>query len=365
MSEQQTLSTEPNGPANFGNTKRPMPRGARGFLLLSALIAVVVIFVVLWRSFSAGETPIIDDEEPTKSGIFHTLKLPEINRAMPQQQPAPEPVSFREPEEVMLPLVLGLDQQGALPLNDVAQRRLRSPLNPTESNNAASGSNQTSAQQPQYGDAGPLADKLRPLELQPSVAGQLGDRNFLITQGTMIDCVMQTKLVTAQAGMLTCSATQDVMSANGKVVLIDAGTKFTGYQSGGITQGQVRAFITWNRLETPQGVILNLGSPGTGALGEAGVDGAIDHHFWDRFGNAILLSLVGDLGDWAANQGNRGDNNIRFSNTSDGAQEIIAKVLEHSLDIPPTLYKNQGERVGIMVARDLDFSKVYSLKTAY
>ena len=364
MSEEQTLQNELNGPADFGNTKRPMARGARGFLFLCMFAVVAVIVIVIWRSFSTEEAPIVDDNEPPRSGIFHTLKLPEIRREI-APQPAPTQQSHQEvTTDVQLPMIVGLDTVGKTPLNDVVQRRLRSPLRPTE-NDSASGSQQTATQQPHYGDAGPLADKLRPLELQPSVAGQLGDRNFLITQGTMIDCVMQTKLVTAQAGMLTCSATQDVMSANGKVVLIDAGTKFTGYQSGGITQGQVRAFITWNRLETPQGVILNLGSPGTGALGEAGVDGAIDHHFWERFGNAILLSLVGDIGDWASNQGNKGDNNIRFSNTSDGAQEIIAKVLEHSLDIPPTLYKNQGERVGIMVARDLDFSKVYSLKTAY
>src|SRR5699024_12258288 len=83
-------------------------------------------------------------------------------------------------------------------------------------------------------------------------------------------------------------------------------------------------------------------SPCTGSLGEAGVDENINHHFWERFGNAILLSLVGDLGNWTSNQGTRGDGNIRFDNTNSGAQDVIAKVLEHSVDIPPTLYKNQG-----------------------
>ena len=249
-------------------------------------------------------------------------------------------------------------------INSVDARRLRSPLR-AQSNEGQQTNTQNATSVAVNSDAGPLANQLRPLELAPSVAGQLGNRNFLITQGTMIDCVMQTRLVTAQAGMLTCNATRDVMSANGKVVLIDAGTKFVGYQSGGIVQGQPRAFVTWHRLETPTGVILNLGSPGTGSLGEAGVDGAIDHHFWDRLGNAILLSLLGDLGSWASNQGNKGDGNIRFDNTREGGQEVVAKILEHSLDIPPTLYKNQGERVGIMVARDLDFSKVYELKPTY
>jgi type IV secretion system protein VirB10 len=247
------------------------------------------------------------------------------------------------------------------PVDEVAQRRLASPLNAGAADGSAAASHPTGPSGP-LADAGPLADKLRPLELAPSVAGQLGDRNFLLTQGTMIDCTLQTKLVSTQAGFLTCLATHDVMSANGKVKLIDAGTKFTGYQSGGIVQGQARAFVTWNRLETPAGVIVNLGSPGTGPLGEAGLDGHIDNHFWQRFGNAILLSLVGDFGSWAANQGQSGSNNIRFDNTREGGQEVVAKILEKSLDIPPTLYKNQGTRIGIMVARDLDFSQVYDLE---
>src|SRR5690606_39467981 len=141
----------------------------------------------------------------------------------------------------------------------------------------------------------------------------------------MIDCTLQTKLVSTQAGLLTCLATHDVMSANGKVKLIDAGTKFTGYQSGGIEQGQGRAFITWNRLETPTGVIVNLGSPGTGPLGEAGVEGHIDNHFGERFGNAILLSLLGGLGAWAAHQGQSGDNDVRFDTAHEGTQDATAK----------------------------------------
>jgi type IV secretion system protein VirB10 len=36
--------------------------------------------------------------------------------------------------------------------------------------------------------------------------------------------------------------------------------------------------------------------------------------------------------------------------------------MEPTLNIPPTLYKNQGERVGIFVARDLDFRGVYGLE---
>ncbi|ASR90151.1 type IV secretion system protein VirB10 [Alcaligenes faecalis] len=365
ISQKNSNDVDDRGPSDTGSTRRPLPPGARGFLWLCLVISICIIAIVIWKMTGTRAEAPVENADPTNSGISNLLRLPEL-KTQPSPTPASKPdtsaidtSSKEQTGTITLPMIPSL-------INGVDARRLRSPLR------AQSNEQQQQHTQQHVGtsataqaDAGPLASQLRPLELAPSVAGQLGNRNFLITQGTMIDCVMQTRLVTAQAGMLTCNATQNVMSANGKVVLIDAGTKFVGYQSGGIEQGQPRAFVTWHRLETPSGVILNLGSPGTGPLGEAGVDGAIDHHFWDRLGNAILLSLLGDLGNWASNQGNKGDGNIRFDNTREGGQEVVAKILEHSLDIPPTLYKNQGERVGIMVARDLDFSKVYDLKPTH
>ncbi len=348
------------GPADFGDTRKSAPRGARAFLWITGLLATAITLGFMYHRYGPGdEVAPASDINTTQSGITNRLETPKLTKPVAPKQPVEEPA----PAPAPLPIIVQATPAAPTEADVIAERRLASPLQAgagEQTANAQTARTQRVASPMQ--DAGPLADKLRPLELSPSVAGQLGDRNFLITQGTMIDCTLQTRLVTTQPGLLTCLASQDVMSANGKVKLIDRGTKFTGYQSSGINQGQTRAFITWNRLETPTGVILNLGSPGTGPLGEAGVGGYVDNHFWDRFGNAILLSLIGDLGVWATNQSQRGDNNVSFDTTLNGGQEVITTILEKSLDIPPTLYKNQGERIGIMVARDLDFSQVYDLK---
>jgi len=375
MKESFPMTANEHGPAQDANpdatrlerealrldsTGRSAPRGARAFLWLTILVAIAVAVGVLMKTWGRDPGAKADNGlEAGQSGITNRLKPPRVERPAPPApppQPAPEPVAL--PSYVVPPPAPAAPP----PVDELAQRRLASPLQAGGADGSGTSNSQPDNPSGPYRDAGPLADKLRPLELAPSVAGQLGDRHFLLTQGTMIDCTLQTELVSTQPGLLTCLATHDVMSANGKVKLIDAGTKFTGYQSGGIQQGQARAFVTWNRLETPTGVIVDLASPGTGPLGAAGLDGHIDNHFWERFGNAILLSLVGDFGNWASNQGQSGSNNIRFDHTAEGGQEAIAKILERSLDIPPTLYKNQGERIGIMVARDLDFSHVYELE---
>jgi type IV secretion system protein VirB10 len=353
------------GPFDFREARKSAPRGARAFLWITGVLATAITLGFLYHRYAPSVEMIASsDLNTTKSGITNRLETPQLRKTLPARKPE-EPA---KPVPAPLPIIVQATPPAPSMADLVADRQLASPLQAGGNEQSSGNQNARQNARTQTGasamqDAGPLADKLRPLELVPSVAGQLGNRNFLITQGTMIECALITRLVTTQPGLLTCLATHDIMSANGMVKLIDRGTKFTGYQSNGMTQGQARAFVTWNRLETPTGVILNLASPGTGPLGEAGVSGYVDNHFWDRFGNAILLSLIGDLGAWATNQGQRGDNNVSFDTTLNGGQEVITTILERSLDIPPTLYKNQGERIGIMVARDLDFSLVYDLKT--
>ena len=56
------------------------------------------------------------------------------------------------------------------------------------------------------------------------------------------------------------------------------------------------------------------------------------------------------------------DSSIQINNTTGSANTAASIAVEQSINIPPTLNKNQGELVNIFVARDLDFSSVYQLK---
>ncbi|MFW7242126.1 TrbI/VirB10 family protein, partial [Serratia sp. BNK-33-a] len=99
------------------------------------------------------------------------------------------------------------------------------------------------------------------------------------------------------------------------------------------------------------------------ALGAAGVGGYVDTHFWQRFGGALMLSLVDDVARGITSQtsGSNGNNQFNFNSTGEATQNMAAEALRNTINIPPTLYKNQGEQVGIYVARDLDFSGVYDV----
>lgn len=210
------------------------------------------------------------------------------------------------------------------------------------------------------GASGALGELLKPTAAEPRSASVLPDRSYLLTKGTMIDCALQTKLDTTVPGMTSCVVTQPIYSDNGKVLLIDRGSVVTGEYQSNMRQGMARIFVLWDRVKTPNGVVVSFDSPGTDALGAGGVPGYVNNHFWKRFGGAIMLSLIQDTtAALVANQ--QSGQTIQFGNTSSATDEMAAEALKATINIPPTLIKNQGERVGIYIARDLDFRSVYEL----
>lgn len=190
-----------------------------------------------------------------------------------------------------------------------------------------------------------------------SQARPLPDRNFLITAGSFIPCVLQSAMDSSQPGYVSCVVPRNVYSDNGRVVLMEKGTKIVGEYQGGLNRGQYRLFVLWTRAVTPRGIAIDVASPATDALGRGGMDGRIDNFFWQRFGTALLFSLVED----AATVGSEAVGNSA-SNTTRVPSDAASTILQQNGQIKPVLRKNQGEDVGITVAQDFDFSSVYGLR---
>lgn len=228
-----------------------------------------------------------------------------------------------------------------------------SPTQTTDAFNAFTGSGN-------QGSQNGLGQMLKATSTPNSVAGVLYNRDYLLPKGAYIDCVLNTSLNSTVAGMSKCTLTRNIYSDNGTTLLLERGSEVTGEYRSNLAHGQSRLFVLWDRVKTPHGVIVDLSSPATDSLGAGGVDGYVETHFWKRFGGAMMLSLVDDFAAYVATNGGNNVNN--FESSSDAAQQMATEALKHTINIPPTFYKNQGERVGIFVARDIDFSTVYQLR---
>ncbi|VEJ44509.1 type IV secretion system protein VirB10 [Bartonella vinsonii] len=357
------------GSSELGTERRPTVPGARALLMVGLVVVVAVPIALTWKALKMRNAVDVEEEKPqqtvqqiipsyTPRVIEEPKVVEEVDKPIQTEDSALEiPPTLAKLLQTTIPPHLLKDSE------ELARKRMfSSGLN---NGGGSEGSTEHSKNKTSESDrnSGVLFDQLQPVRLGQSQAVQLRNRDLLITQGTQIDCTLETRIITTQPGMTTCHLTRDVYSTSGRVILLDRGSKVVGFYQSGIQQGQTRVFVQWSRIETPSGVIVNLDSPGTGPLGEAGIGGWVDTHFWQRFGGAILVSIIGDLGEWVKGKIGQGNKEKSQSQNVRGAESVVTELLQNSINIPPTLYKNQGERVSIFVARDLDFSDVYSLVT--
>jgi len=203
-----------------------------------------------------------------------------------------------------------------------------------------------------------LAGLLRPT-VTPAVRAQvLPTERLLLAKGAFIDCTLETAIDSTLPGMTTCITATDTFSVDGQVVLLERGTKLVGETRGEVQQGSARVFVLWTEARTPTGVVVPLASPGTDELGRAGLAGQVDRHFWQRFGAAILISVIN--GALQAAVQSSSNNGTVILNPS-ASQDVMTEVLKSTVNIPPTVTKQNGDRIQVFVARDLDFRSVYEL----
>lgn len=192
-----------------------------------------------------------------------------------------------------------------------------------------------------------------------STAARLGDRSLLLARGAFVPCVLETDLNSNVPGPASCISTGNVFSDDGKVVLIEKGSRILGEYRATLKQGDERIAVLWSRIKTPNGVVVDVDSPAGDGTGAVGVEGTIDNHWMKRIGAAFMLSLVQDVVA-AKTSGDQGGGTT--INTYNSTKSMSEKVLESTINIPPTLYRNRGERLMVLVNRDLWFDSVYALE---
>jgi hypothetical protein len=145
--------------------------------------------------------------------------------------------------------------------------------------------------------------------------------------------------------MTTCVTATDTFGADGTVVLLPRGTKLLGETRGQVQQGASRVFVLWTEARTPSGVVIPLDSPGTDALGRSGLAGKVNRHFWQRFGAAILISVIYGAIEYAAQSQNQGGAVIYDPGAT---QQVMTEALKGTVNIAPTVTVANGSSVSII-----------------
>lgn len=297
-------------------------------------------------------------------GIEERVVIPEA----PADIPLPPLPPVVQPEPVLpLPLApapppVRQAARAAPPVPGLVERRMQA------AGTLAAGAGPVEAYAARMEAIGAGADDAAPGERSPgaATARPLHRPDTLMVRGTLIRCVLETRIVTGIPGFTSCIVTEPVHSVNGRRLLLPRGTKVLGRYGSDATAGD-RVAVVWDRIITPGGLDIDIGSPGVDPLGGAGHPGHHDAHWPQRIGSALLVSMVGDAFKYAGAKhgpqqvGIAGGTVVQSpyeSSTARTMERMARMVLDQGMGRPPTVTINQGEIVSVHVVQDVDLSGV-------
>ena len=363
-------------------------------VLAAGLMGVLALGFLAWyytQTFARQSRAEAAQTSKSKQRTQGEMALPPLGRVDPPvvekvlgPPPDPPPLStfamerFQQYEPQPYAASLGYGQvPSTTPEQRAAERRLSGPVFVSASTDAAQTRERSTVDTPYVGDSrgfpaiGPsaigsspsaLAGLLEPTATPAVQAKVLSTQRLLLPKGAFLDCTLETAIDSSLPGMTTCVTATDTFGADGSVVLLERGSKLVGETRGDVRHGSARVYVLWTEARTPDGVVVPLASPGTDELGRAGLPGEVNRHFWERFGAAILVSVIDGAVQAAVQRSSNGNGAVIVSPST--SRDVMTEVLRSTINIPPTVTKQHGDRIAVLVARDLDFKSVYELRPA-
>ncbi len=356
-----------SGPRNF-------PRGAR--IALVAAMASFGLSLLGWYAYHLrGEHPGQQLKElgASRHMAASEMTLPPIEVGHRDTAPVPlerSVVPSAVPPETVLPLPAPLRSgrrggsaaetamESMVPTSSAAPVLVRAEAD-------LAGSGRPSADVAEITAGGPVdADSRTPPGPNSSGAGAivdatiLPDGRWLMQKGSFLDCTLETAIDSTLPGLATCVLSADVYGSDGRVVLMERGTRLVGEVRGDVHAGQSRVAVAWTDARTPAGVRLTFVSMATDSVGRSGMPGVVDRHFGERFGAAVLMSFVEGA---AAGLTSRQQGSGAVVYNAQASRDIATEALRSSIGIPPTIRVAQGARLQVIVGSDVNFRNVYRL----
>jgi type IV secretion system protein VirB10 len=212
------------------------------------------------------------------------------------------------------------------------------------------------SEQRSAGDQIPATEYKRPPEANiDNAVGQ----PYVIYEGLTLDTVLMNRLDGDSVGPVKVLVSNPVYSHDHQHVLIPDGTIVLGEArkigSAGIGQ-QRRIAVAFHRILMPDGYSVDLDQfHGLDQIGEEGLKDKVNNHYVQIFGTSIALGVIA-----GASQISQGGSNLNSSGSqsfTNGAASSVSQsatsILDHFIQIPPTITIREGHRVKVYFTQDL------------
>ncbi|MFC7556403.1 TrbI/VirB10 family protein [Pseudoroseomonas wenyumeiae] len=316
-------------------------------VLIGAAVFAACGMVALWPA--SRSAPERERDQPVAAAA---RSMP--YRPMPEPAVNPAPLAAAATPVLPTPAAMGMPMPtpgsavafngggrqlpNSTPIMSYEDRAASPAAQPVQDGPRATGSG-TSASLVSGGSAEPddaLSSRLRPSRMASARATVLRHPELTVPVGTRIPCIPEMPIDSTVAGFFSCITPVDVRGSTGTVVLMERGTRIVGEVRSGLARGSRRLFVVMTQALTPAGVQMELNSPGADVMGQAGLDGEVDSHFFERFRSAMLLAFLDTGLQAAATVASDVLNNsdgVTFNQFQSGGQRATSQALEADINI--------------------------------
>jgi type IV secretion system protein VirB10 len=191
------------------------------------------------------------------------------------------------------------------------------------------------------------------------------DRSRVITADRYIPAVLENTLNSQLGGRAIAVVERHVYGADGRTVLLPAGSRVIGRFGSLGRAGTSRLGVVWSRILRPDGVSINIEDEGADIMGRSGLPGDLDSRFFEKYGSSLLVSAIsaattGVLGDdtttVVTNQAVATSSSARAKAVDQLAEDVSAigqRMISDNVDLTPVLTVAQGTRLVIVPTEDI------------
>ena len=184
------------------------------------------------------------------------------------------------------------------------------------------------------------------------------DRTRILTADMRIPAIIEDSVNTQNPGRLIAIVDKDILSPNGKKILLPAYSKIICSYEGLTDANSSRLAVQCTRVIRPDGLSISLtNATGADIVGRSGLSGDLDKRNFERYGAAFGVSLISALSQTATSN----DKQDAFSNAtnqlSTNLGQVTQKILDQTINLMPILTLPQGARIQIIPLNDIVFKK--------
>lgn len=184
------------------------------------------------------------------------------------------------------------------------------------------------------------------------------NRSRILTADRRIGAILEDSVNSQVPGRVIAIVDRNVLSPNGRFVLLPAYTKIICQYESLAQTGDTRLPLTCTRAIRPDGTsVLLTGAIGGDQMGRTGLIGSVDNRVFERFGAAFILSGISALSQGKGEPSQSHGLRPAVNTVANHLGQVTSELIRQTIDLRPIISIAAGTRIQIIPQTDIILRK--------